>query len=183
MKKMPPRRTVYLVAATALLSACGQSQTTSYVSNPETKVEQNAWAQLTANADTELKDGNKAKAEQSYMAAIIEAKKLGVESPAQGDAIANLANFYYAQGAGAQADQLYTSSLALHEKILGMEHVDLTADLIGLARIRSSEKKYAEASALYKRAIAILKRSGRKIPPTLEVADATMQKLSTSGIR
>ncbi len=69
-------------------------------------VEQNTWKQLTANADAAVKRGDKAEAEQSYKAAMAEAEKLGADNPAQAEAIVNLANFYYVQGAGDQADEL-----------------------------------------------------------------------------
>ena len=164
MKKIHRWRAMVTSGAVSLLvSACGQSQMTASVSDTRaTSVEQNTWKQLTADADAALKRGNKAEAEQSYKAAMTEAEKLGAGNPAMAEAIANLANFYYVQGAGGQADRLYRKSLALHEKRLGMEHVDLTVDLLGLSHVSSSEKKYAEASAFYRRAIAILKKAGRR---------------------
>lgn len=182
MKKMPPWRTIVsLVTVTVFASGCGQSQMTSSVSDTKANsVEQSSWKQLTDAADAALKQGNKAEAERNYIAAMIEAKRLGAVSPAQEEAITNLANFYYVQGAGEEANQLYRSSLALHEKILGTEHIDLTTDLIGLARVSSSQKKYAQASAFYQRAIAILRKAGCKIPPHLEADYVKVQNLASA---
>ncbi len=181
MKKMPPWTTIVSsITAMFLTSACGQSQMTRSV--PGTRamsVEQNTWKQLTANADAAVKRDNKAEAEQSYKAAMVEAEKLGANNPAQEEATANLANFYYVQGAGGQADQLYRKNLALHEKRLGMEHVDLTVDLLRLARVSSSQKKYADASAFYRRAIAILKKAGRAVPTDVETEYLQAQNLAS----
>ncbi len=108
------------IAIVFLTSACGQSLMSESVPGTRTAiVEQDTWKQLTANADVKLKSGDTAEAESLYKLAILEAEKLGVDNLGQATALANLANFYYVQGDGNQADQLYKKSLALHEKKLG----------------------------------------------------------------
>jgi tetratricopeptide (TPR) repeat protein len=181
MKKMPPwQAIVSSVAVTVLIGACGQSQMSSTVpGTTAASVEQNTWKQLTADGDAAVKRGDKAEAEQAYKAAMTEAEKLGADNPAQAEAIVNLANFYYVQGAGDRADELYKKSLALHEKNLGKEHVDLVVDLVGLARVSSSQKKYADASGYYRRAIAILKKAGRAVPSDVETEYGKAQSLAS----
>ncbi len=88
-----------------------------------------------------------------------------MDTAPQAEALANLANFYYVQGDGAQADGLYKKALSIHEKALGLEHFDLVKDLIGLARVCHSEKKDAEAVACYTRAIAISNKTNQPVPP------------------
>ena len=181
MKKMTPwKAMVSSVIAMVSTTACGQSQMSTTVPGTNTAaVEQNTWKQLTTNADAAAKRGDKAEAEQAYKDAMTEAEKLGANNPAQAEAIANLANFYYVQGAGGQADELYKKSLALHEKNLGKEHVELVVDLVGLARVSNSQKKYAGASAYYQRAIAILKKAGRAVPADVETEYGKAQSLAS----
>jgi tetratricopeptide (TPR) repeat protein len=181
MKKMPPwKAIVSSITVAILISACGQSQMNSTVpGTTAASVEQNNWKQLSAKADAAVKRGDKAEAEEDYKAAMTEAEKLGADNPAQAEAIVNLANFYYVQGAGDRADELYKKSLALHEKNLGKEHVDLVVDLVGLARVSSSQKKYADASAYYQRAIAILKKAGRAVPSDVETEYGKAKSLAS----
>jgi tetratricopeptide (TPR) repeat protein len=176
----PWKPLISAVAVMVLASACGQSTMTNSVPGTGADtVEQKTWKQLTAAAVEEEKRGDKTGAEETYKAAMIEAEKLGADNPAQAEAIANLANFYYVQGAGARADELFRKSLALKEKSLGKEHVDLAVDLVGLARVSSSEKKYADASAFYQRAIAILKKAGREVPADVEADSIKVQSLAS----
>lgn len=182
MKSMFPCRVQLLFVVTILLSACGPSDLTqlsrSASNTTRSAVEQDSWKRLTAEADAALKQGNKAEAEQTYKMALIEAEKLGAENPAKEESIVNLANFYYVQGDGGQADKLYRRSLAERKKLLGMEHVDLSIDLLALARISSSQKKYVAATAFYRRAIGILKKAGRAVSKDTDKDYARVQNLS-----
>ncbi|MFX5730420.1 tetratricopeptide repeat protein, partial [Acinetobacter baumannii] len=78
---------------------------------------------------------DKAGAEKNYKAAIAEALKLGADTPAVASSTANLADFYYVQGDGNQADELYKRSLATYEKTVGTQHFDLVVDLAGLGKV------------------------------------------------
>ncbi len=60
------------------------------------------------------------------------------------------------------------------------EHIDLSTDLIGLARVSTAEKKYLDASAYYKRAIAIMNKAGQPVPIDVEKEYAKVQKLSAA---
>jgi tetratricopeptide (TPR) repeat protein len=137
------------------LTACGQSQTADVPSDKPVVAEQANWQALTSSADAAAKQGDKATAERYYKQAIDAALQLGADNPSQADSMANLADFYYVQGDGAQANDLYKKALAIHEKAMGLEHKDLIKDLIGLARISHSEKNDAQSATYYERAIAI----------------------------
>jgi tetratricopeptide (TPR) repeat protein len=156
------------VAIILCLTACSSSEyqsTTQSVPNDKTvATDQALWQKLTASADAAAKQGDKTTAEKGYKDAVVEAEKLGMDTAPQAESLANLANFYYVQGDGAQADGLYRKALAAHEKALGLEHVDLIKDLIGLARVCHSEKKDDEAITCYARAIAISDKAKQPVP-------------------
>jgi tetratricopeptide (TPR) repeat protein len=166
------------LAAVACLAACGGGNGASVSDADATKLpdskmvaaDQAQWQKLTTQADEAAKSGDKAGAEKLYKEAAAEAEKLGAETNASAESLANLANFYYAQGDGAQADGIYTKALAVHEKAVGLEHVDLVRDLIGLAKVCHSEHKDAEAKEYYDRAVRISKRANQPAPadPTVD---------------
>ncbi|CAM9093379.1 unnamed protein product [Laminaria digitata] len=64
-----------------------------------------------------------------------------------------------AQGNYADAEPLYTRSLAVREKVLGPEHPDVAFSLNGLAALLDSQGKYAEAEPLLKRSLAIREKA------------------------
>lgn len=156
------------VVAVLALSACGQAQETKSSVTAQTVQEQAAWEKLTAEAEVAKQAGDKKLAEAKYKEAIESARALSTDSPAQAAATANLASFYYVQGDGAQANQLYSQSLAMHEKALGLMHIDLVVDLVGLGRVYNSEKKYKESQASYERAVEILTKAGKPVPAEIQ---------------
>ncbi len=170
---------IFLLSAAAAISLSACNQASSELSTTSTPVaaDQAAWKKLTTEADAALKGGDKAAAEAKYKEAIEAAKIMAADSPEHAAAVANLANFYYAQGDGAQANQLYSQSLAMHEKALGLMHIDLVTDLVGLAKVYVLEKKYAEAQASYQRAIDISKKAD-KSTADLENELAKVKELS-----
>ncbi|MBI2810063.1 MAG: tetratricopeptide repeat protein, partial [Candidatus Melainabacteria bacterium] len=141
--------------------------------------EQAVWQKLTSDGDAAKAAGDLKKAEASYQAAVEEAKKLGETDPTFARTTANLADFYYAQGDGAQADRLYKQSLSIHEKALGLEHADLVQSILGLARVTASQKNYAESVAHYERAIAILNKNKMPVSPEVQ-AEYTKAKESAA---
>lgn len=154
------------------LSACTPNATETTTSTTEAKTEvateQAIWEKLTKDAEAAKAAGDLKKAEQSYQAAVEAAKNLGEQDPNYGRTTANLADFYYAQGDGAQADKLYKQSLTIREKALGLEHADLVQSILGLARVTSAQKKYAESVAYYERALSILKKNNMPVAPEVE---------------
>jgi tetratricopeptide (TPR) repeat protein len=179
MKSTVLWRTLVSAGVVVLISACGQSSLNNPEATPGTQqvaAEQADWKQLTSDADAALQHGDKTTAETKYRAAMNAAAQLGADNPAQAEAVANLASFYYVQGDADQANQLYKRSLALHEKAVGMEHADLVKDLVGLAKVSSSQKNYAEASTYYERAISILNKTGKTVPADVEAGYAEAKK-------
>jgi tetratricopeptide (TPR) repeat protein len=154
-----------LASVVVLTSSCTQegSNQTRVVSQ-----EQLAWSKMTLDGDAAVRKGDLQKAEANYRNAIAEAEKLGKQNPAVAETMANLANFYYVQGEGDKADQLYTRSIALREKIVGYEHMDVAKDLIGLARVRVKQDRFDEATALFERAIAIFNKSKTGVPEDVQ---------------
>jgi tetratricopeptide (TPR) repeat protein len=157
-----------VVATVFCISGCTsnsyQSTTKNLPSDKTVGAEQAEWKRLTATADAAAKKHDYAAAEKDYQTAVLEAEKLGIDTPQQAEALANLANFYYVQGNGAQADGLYKQSLTIKEKALGLQHKDLVTDLIGLARACHSEKKDDDAVTHFGRAIWILNREKQPVP-------------------
>jgi tetratricopeptide (TPR) repeat protein len=152
------------------VSACtpNATETASSTASTATATDQAIWQKLSADGDAAKASGDLKKAEASYQAAVTEAQKLGEQDPALAKTTANLADFYYAQGDGAQADRLYKQSLAIHEKALGLEHADLVQSILGLARVSAAAKNYAESVAHYERAIVILKKNNLPLSPAVE---------------
>jgi tetratricopeptide (TPR) repeat protein len=169
-------RTTTFLAGLVCLTACGQSETAGLPTDKPVVAAQTNWQELTNTADAAAKKGDKAAAERYYKEAMQAALQLGADNPSQAESMANLANFYYVQGDGAQANDLYKQALAIHEKAKGLEHVDLIKDLVGLARVCQSEKKDDEAKAYYERAMVIAEKAKQPLPA--DVA-ADMAKLKT----
>jgi tetratricopeptide (TPR) repeat protein len=70
----------------------------------------------------------------------------------------NLANIYRAQGKYAKAVPLYLRALAITEKQLGKEHLDVGQSLNNLAKLYYAQGKYTKAEPLYLRALAIIEK-------------------------
>jgi tetratricopeptide (TPR) repeat protein len=147
--------------------ASEQSSQPQITSTVAATADQAAWQMYTKKAEDALAKGDKEGAEGNYKIAIAEAEKLGAETPAVASSTANLADFYYVQGEGNKADDLYKRSLSVYEKNVGKEHTDLVKDLCGLGKVSILKKKYSEALAYYERAQSIL--NAASLPPQTEV--------------
>jgi tetratricopeptide (TPR) repeat protein len=165
-----------LAVVVAVLTGCGSGSSDPTGNTAVTTQDQAAWQRLTSDAETARKKGDMKAAENAYLAAMVEAEKLGADNPANPEAIANAANFYYVQGDGARADQLYRKSLAMKEKLNGTENIDLVKDLVGLAKVSVAQKKYGDACTFYSRAVAILRTANQPIPDDLSTDFAKAQK-------
>jgi len=108
-------------------------------------------------------------AERIYVAALQTALQEAAESARVADASFFLGDFYRRRGQGAQAEALLLRALALREKLLGAEDPAVSAVLVSLALLKSSQGKYAEAEAPARRAHAIHEKLGQK---NLEAAQA-----------
>ena len=65
----------------------------------------------------------------------------------------------YIQGRYADAEPLYKRSLAIREKALGPDHLDVAQSLDNLAQVYREQGRYAEAEPLYKRSLAIREKA------------------------
>jgi hypothetical protein len=166
------------------VAGCSQQESAQNAAAP-VAAEQASWEQLTTEADQAAKQGNSAEAEAKYKAAMAEAGKLGETDPATARSISNMADFYYAQGDGERADELYSGALALKEKALGMEHKDLARDLIGLGKVSAKKGDYAEAETRFKRAESILVKANEPVPDDLKtgLAEATAKKQTKASAK
>ena len=78
----------------------------------------------------------------------------------------NLATIYQAQGRHAEAGPLYRRALAIQEKAIGSEHVEVAISLDNLATVYRAQGRYTEAEPLYQRALSILEDL-RGVPTTI----------------
>ena len=96
---------ITFLAAVMSIAACGGGNAgqsgAEQAKMPDPKLvaaDQALWQKLTIQADDAIKKGDKVGAEKLYKDAAAEAEKLGSETNASAESLANLANFYYAQG-------------------------------------------------------------------------------------
>jgi tetratricopeptide (TPR) repeat protein len=148
-----------MVASTILLSACSQADTPTAVDTKVVAQQEAVWQADTEKAVAALQSKDYASAKKLYKQALLDAMQLGQEHPAVAASLSNMANFYYAQGDGQQADQLYRRAIQLKEKNLGIEHQEIAVDLIGLGSVYFTKKKYAEAEPFFTRALQIREKA------------------------
>lgn len=98
-----------------------------------------------------LRAGRHAEAEKQFDLAVKEAEGFGAADPRLATCLNNLASLYDTQGKYAQAEPLYTRALAIREKALGADHVDVAVTLNNLADLYRLQGKFAAAEPLFKR--------------------------------
>ena len=74
----------------------------------------------------------------------------------------NLAGLYREQGKYTQAEPLYQRSLAIREKALGQEHLDVATSLENYAVLLRKMNRAAEAEKMEARAQAIRAKHGQQ---------------------
>jgi len=87
--------------------------------------------------------------------------------PDDGAVFNNLALSLTHAGDYAAAEPLYRRALAIDEKALGPDHLDVAIDLNNLASSLQDQKNYAGAEPLYKRALAIKEKALRQDDPSV----------------
>jgi tetratricopeptide (TPR) repeat protein len=159
-----------LVIPALALTACSSQQGTALDSDvKQQKAAETLWEQDTRAAFTACQSKDYKSAKELFRKASRDAQQLGQDHPAVAASLSNMADFYYAQGDGQQADALYRRALKLKEKNLGTEHVELSTDLIGLGSVAFFQKKYADALPYFERALKIrLKALGPNDPRVAE---------------
>ena len=95
-------------------------------------------------------------AQQSFDAAV---RQHGPNHPLVGRALSNLGVLHNDLGRHADAENFYTRSLALREKVLGPDHLDVAQSLNNLANLYRTMARYVEAEQMHKRALAIREKA------------------------
>jgi len=106
-----------------------------------------------------LEQGQFREAEVSLLAAIREAEHFGSLDARLASSLNNLAEVYHAQKNYAAAEPLHKRALAIREKVLGPEHLDVSVSLNNLAGLYQDQKNYSAAEPLYKRALAVKEKT------------------------
>ena len=76
-----------------------------------------------------------------------------------GGALNNLAQLYGDVGRDADAEPLYQRSLAIMEKAVGLDSVEIAPELSNLAALYQRQLRYAEAEPLFKRSLALREKA------------------------
>jgi CHAT domain-containing protein/tetratricopeptide (TPR) repeat protein len=79
----------------------------------------------------------------------------GLGGKEQGYSLAILGNLYAILGRFEEAEPIHKRALAVRERALGANHVDVANSLANLGRLYYEQERYSEAEALYKRALAV----------------------------
>ena len=99
--------------------------------------------------------GDYAKAEQAFIAAIREASTLGADNVRLASSLSNLGQLKYRQKDLAQAEALFRRSLAMRERVSGPEHLSLVQSLNNLAAIHYGRGELEQAEPLFRRSLQI----------------------------
>ena len=91
------------------------------------------WQSHMTAGDKAYRQGNYPEAEKRLVAALEAAEGFGPRDPRLATTLNNLAEIHRAQGKYAEAEPLYKRALAIDEKALGSDHLDVATDLNNLA--------------------------------------------------
>jgi CHAT domain-containing protein/Tfp pilus assembly protein PilF len=91
-------------------------------------------------------------------------------------AMNNLAQLYGDVGRDAEAEPLYMRALAIMEKTVGVDSVDMAPELNNLAALYQRQLRYAEAEPLFKRALAL---SEKQLPANHPDIGRALNNLAT----
>lgn len=96
--------------------------------------------------------GNHREAEELYICSLAVREKAGPESSQSAFGLNELAAFYYNLGLAGKAEPLYRRSLAILEKIFGLNHPSTFLTVYNLAILYDGQQRNIEAEASYRRA-------------------------------
>jgi CHAT domain-containing protein/Tfp pilus assembly protein PilF len=91
----------------------------------------------------------------------------------------NLAEMYNEQGRYADAEPLLKRALAIYEKALGPDHLDVGTSLNNLAFLYYAQGHYADAEPLFKRALAIREKALGPDDPDVATSLSNLAELYT----
>jgi CHAT domain-containing protein/tetratricopeptide (TPR) repeat protein len=100
----------------------------------------------------------------------------GAPSKNLAGAMNNLAQLYGDVGRDAEAEPLYMRALAIMEKTVGVESVEIAPELNNLAALYQRQLRYAEAEPLFKRALAL---SEKQLPANHPDIGRALNNLAT----
>jgi CHAT domain-containing protein len=86
-------------------------------------------------------------------------QKVPGADPAVATPLNNLGQVYKAEGRYADAEPAIKQSLAIREKVLGRDHVDVARSLNNLADLYQRQDRFAEAEPIYQRALSVRERT------------------------
>jgi CHAT domain-containing protein/Tfp pilus assembly protein PilF len=101
---------------------------------------------------------------------------LGAPTRNLAGAMNNLAQLYGDVGRDAEAEPLYMRALAIMEKTVGVDSVEIGPELNNLAALYQRQLRYAEAEALFKRALAL---SEKQLPANHPDIGRALNNLAT----
>ncbi|MBA2685247.1 MAG: tetratricopeptide repeat protein [Gemmatimonadaceae bacterium] len=113
------------------------------------------WEQQNEAGRLSFTDGDFARAEQSFLAAIREATQLGADNVRLASSLSNLGQLKYKQKDFAQAEALFHRALAIRERVLGPEHFGLVQNINNLAALHYARGELNQAEPLFQRALGI----------------------------
>ena len=135
------------------------------------------WEQENEAGRLAFTDGDFARAEQSFLAAIREATKLGADNVRLASSLSNLGQLKYKQKDFAQAEALFHRALAIRERVLGPDHFGLVQNINNLAALHYARNELDEAEPLFQRALSISQQHLGEAHPDVAVTLNNLARL------
>ncbi len=135
------------------------------------------WEQENEAGRLSFTDGDFARAEQSFLAAIREATKLGADNVRLASSLSNLGQLKYKQKDFAQAEALFHRALAIRERVLGPEHFGLVQNINNLAALHYARNEFDQAEPLFQRALGISQQHLGEAHPDVAVTLNNLARL------
>ena len=135
------------------------------------------WEQCNEAGRVFFLQGELARAEESFLAAILEAEGLGADNVRLASSLSNLGQLKYQQRDLAHAERLFRRSLEIRERSLGADHVSVAQNLNNLAALHVARNEHAEAEALLVRALRINEQERGPSHPDVAVTINNLAKL------
>ena len=135
------------------------------------------WEQHNEAGRLSFTDGDYARAEQSFLAAIREATQLGADNVRLASSLSNLGQLKYKQKDFAQAEALFHRALAIRERVLGPEHFGLVQNINNLAALHYARGELDQAEPLFQRALGISQQHLGEAHPDVAVTLNNLARL------
>ena len=135
------------------------------------------WEQYNEAGRLFFLQGDLARAEESFVAAVSEAETLGADNVRLASSLSNLGQLKYQQRDLASAEGLFRRSLDIRERSLGHDHISVAQNLNNLAALHVARNEHAEAEALLVRALHINERERGGSHPDVAVTINNLAKL------